>query len=240
MNRLLFVLLALPLSAFAQSGLPGQPYIYVTGKAEVEKPADIVVLHFDLVARNADQTKANQDVQAKASKILALLDERKIAKTDIIAEDLKSDPQYEDENRSGKRGKIIGYRVTRSFNVKVHDVSAFGKLVDELLAIAGVEFSGINSWLSNQKEVQDELWEKALTDARDRADKTVRALNMKIDSIFAVSRVAFPDIAPEMFSSPHGEATPERVIVTGPPEYVLGPVSVSENVHVIYLISSAK
>jgi uncharacterized protein YggE len=239
MNRLLFVLLALPLSAFAQSGLPSQPYLYVTGQAAIEKPSDIVILHFDLVARNADQTKANQDVQAKAKSILALLDERKIAKADIIAEDLKSDPQYAEES-SGKRSKIIGHRVTRSFNVKVHDLPAFGKLVDELLAIAGVEFSSINSWLSNEKEVKDELWQKALTDARDRAEKTAQTLGVKIDSVFAASRVAFPQIAVAMFGSSDDVVSRERVVVTGPPEYVLGPFSVSENVHVIYLVSPAK
>jgi uncharacterized protein YggE len=124
MNRLLVVLLALPISVFAQGGLPDKPYIYVTGNAAIEKPADIVILHFDLMARNSDQTKANQDVQAKAKSILALLDERKIAKADIIAKDLKSDPQYAEES-SGKRSKIIGHRVTRSFNVKVHDSPGF-------------------------------------------------------------------------------------------------------------------
>jgi uncharacterized protein YggE len=239
MNRLLFVLLALPFSAFAQTGLPSQPYLYVTGQAAIEKPADIAFLHFDVVARNAEQTKANQDVQAKAKKILALLDERKITKADIIAEDLKSDPQYEETN-SGKHSKIIGYRVTRSFNVKVHDLPAFGKLVDELLAIAGVEFSNINGSLSDEKQVQEELWEKALADARDRAEKTARVLGVKIDSVFAASRVAFPRIAVEMFGSPDDEAGRERVVVTGAPEYVLGPFSVSENVHVIYLVSPAK
>lgn len=239
MNRLLFVLLALPLSVFGQGGLPSQPYLYVTGNAHIEKPADIVVLHFDLVARNADQTKANQDVQEKAKRILALLDERKIAKADIIAEDLKSNPQYADEN-SGKRTKIIGYRVTRTFNVKVHDLPAFGKLVDELLAIAGVEFSSIDSRLSNEKEVQDELWLKALADARDRAEKTAQALGVKLDSVFAASRAAFPQIASEMFASSDDGATRENVVVTGEPEYVLGPYSVRENVHVIYLISPAK
>jgi uncharacterized protein YggE len=237
MNRLLFVLLALPISVFAEGGLPDQPYLYIRGNAQIEKPADIAFLHFDLVARNAEQTKANQDVQAKAKRILALLDERKIARADIIAEDLKSDPQYADES-SGKRSKIIGYRVTRSFNVKVRDLAAFGKLVDELLAIAGVEFSSVNGWLSNEKQVQDELWEKALADARDRAEKTARALGMKIDSVFAASRVAFPRVAAEMFISPDDGG--ERVVVTGPPEYVLGPYSVSETVHVIYLVSPAK
>lgn len=239
MKRLLFVLLALPISVFAQSGLPDQPYLYVKGNAAVDRPADIAFLHFDVVARHAEQAKANQDVQAKAKKILALLDERKIAKADIIAEDLKSNPQYAEEN-SGKRSRIIGYRVTRSFNVKARDLPAFGKLVDELLAIAGVEFTGISGALSNEKEVQDELWQKALTDARERAEKTAGALGMKIDSVFAASRVAFPQIAVEMFSSPDREGVTERVIVTGEPEYVLGPFSVSENVHVIYLISPAK
>jgi len=51
-------------SPFADGGLPNQLYLYVEGKAEIEKPTDMVTLRFDLVARNADQTKANQEVQA--------------------------------------------------------------------------------------------------------------------------------------------------------------------------------
>ena len=66
MKCFLFALLTLSIStvAFADGGLPNQPYIYVEGKAEIEKPADMVTLRFDLVARYADQTKANQEVQA--------------------------------------------------------------------------------------------------------------------------------------------------------------------------------
>jgi uncharacterized protein YggE len=88
--------------------------------------------------------------------------------------------------------------------------------------------------------VQEELWEKALADARERAEKTARVLGVKIDSVFAASRVAFPQIISEMFGSPDDVVSRERVVVTGPPEYILGPVLVSENVHVIYLVSPAK
>src|SRR2546430_2130077 len=87
MKTLLFVLLMLPGILLADGGLPDQPYIYVEGKAEIEKPADIVTLRFDLVTRNADQAKANQEVQAKASKVLALIDSKKIAADDVIAQD---------------------------------------------------------------------------------------------------------------------------------------------------------
>ncbi len=170
--KLLLLSLVLPLTVLAQGGLPSQPYLYVEGKAEIEKPADIVTLRFELVARNADQTKANQEVQAKAVKILALLDEKKIAKSDTIASDLKSEPQYENEDESGrKHGKIIGYSVTRPFSVKIRDVPIFPKLVDELIAFGGIEFSGIDAGLADEKALQDEIRKKALNDARERASR---------------------------------------------------------------------
>jgi hypothetical protein len=87
------------------------------------------------------------------------------------------------------------------------------------------------------------VWEKALTNARDRAEKTLKAIGMKIDSVFAVSPVAFPDIQRDIFGAGGAEG---RVVAyeTGPKpdpsHYRLAPVTVSQRVHVIYLISPAK
>lgn len=233
-----------PLSVLAQGGLPDKPYIYVEGKAEIEKPADMVTLRFDLVARNPDQAKANQEVQAKAHKVFALLTERKIAENDVVATDLKSEPQYENDEESGrKRGKIIGHSVKRSFSVKMRDVTAFAKLVDELLAVAGLEFSGIDAGLAKEREMQDETWEKALTNARDRAEKTLKQIGMKIDSVFAVSPVNFPTIQREIFGSSTPTAEYEsayRQLPDDASQYRLAPITISQSVHVIYLISPAK
>jgi uncharacterized protein YggE len=244
MKLFLFALLSLPLSLLADGGLPDQPYIYVEGNAEVEKPADMVTLRFDLVTRNADQAKANQEVQTKAAKVFALLNDRKIAENDVIAGDLKSEAEYQgDENDPRNRGKLIGYKVTRSFTVKVRDVTALPKLVNDVLAIGGAEFSGMDAGLSKEKAMHDEVWEKALTNARDRAEKTLKAIGMKIDSVFAVSPVAFPDIQRDIFGAGGAEG---RVVAyeTGPKpdpsHYRLAPVTVSQRVHVIYLISPAK
>lgn len=240
----LLTCVSLPLSLFAQGGLPDKPYIYVEGKAEIEKSADVVTLRFDVVARNPDQNKANQEVQAKANKIFALLKEEKIAENDVIASDLQSEPQYEEKESGRRQGKVIGYAVTRSFSVKVRDVTAFAKMVDELLAIGGTQFSGIDTGLIKEKEVTDEMYAKALANARERADKTLKTMGMKVDSVFAVSAAPFPEIHSKMF------AATERVVVTGsyipsrgnlaPSEYRLAPVKVSESIYVIYLISPAQ
>jgi uncharacterized protein len=244
MKRFLFFSLVLfPVSLFAEGGLPDKPYIYVEGKAEIEKPADIVTMRFDVVARGPDVAKANTETQTKAAKIFDLLKRYKIPDNDVIAESLRSEPEFENEQSYVKRGKVIGFSVSRRFQVKIRDVAVFPKLVDELLAVGNAEFSDIASGLSTEREIQDQLWEKALKNARDQAEKTLKTTNMKIDSVFAVSPVAFPEIRPRIFGT--GEAA-GRVIVTGSnipmtePEYRLAPVSVSQSVHVIYLISPVK
>jgi uncharacterized protein YggE len=245
MKRILFALLGLPISALAEGGLPNQPYIYVEGKAEIRTPADLVNLQFDVVARNADETKANQEVQAKAARIFAMLNERKIAENDVVAENLTSEPQYQDEENSLRgHGKLVGYKVTRPFMVKVRDLAAFPKLIDDLLALGGLEFSRVDPELSNEKELKGQASDTALTDARERAEKTLKALAMKIDSVFAVSPVAFPEIiqgifgSVEMVGGARGAQSVSKQL--NPSQYRLAPVTISQSVHVIYLISPTK
>jgi uncharacterized protein YggE len=246
MKRILFALLSLPISVFAEGGLPNQPYIYVQGRAEIEKPADIVTLRFDLTVRNVDQAKANEEVQAKAVKIFGLLNSRKIADNDVIAENLTSEPEFEQsEGYSRNRGKLIGYNVSRRFEVKVRDVNAFPKLVDELIAIGGVNFSAIDGGLSKEKEIQDQLWEKALTNARERAEKTLKAMGTKIDSVFAVSPAPFLEIEMKIFGAEErlGVRSATKLPAAQAavaPEYRLAAITLEQSVHVIYLISPTK
>ena len=244
MNRFAFLfLLLVPILVFAEGGLPDRPYIYVDGKAEIEKPADIMIVRFDIVGRAPQQPKANEEVQTKANKIFGLLKDRKIGDNDVIAEDIRSQPEFQKgDEYSDNRGKIIGYKVSRMFQIKLRDVAAFPKLVDDLINV-GAEFYGIEGGLAKQKEIESETWEKAVANAREQANKTLKPLNMKIDSVFAVSPVSFPSIQTDFFgegaiSSRSAEmqtAEVERVSVT--PQYRLAPVKITQRVHVIYLIS---
>jgi uncharacterized protein YggE len=238
MKRLLLPLLMVPISVFAEGGLPDKPYIYVQGRADVKKPADTITMRFDVVARASDQVRANQDVQAKAAKVFSLLKSHNVGDKDLIAYGVYSQPQFEQEENGRGRGKIIGYTVTRSFEMRLLDTAAFPKLVDELLAFEGVELSNVDTGFSKESETEEQLWEKALTNARERAETTLKRMGMKIDSVFAVSPVPFPQIYNKMFNET------EPYVVTGSnapsPEYHLGSVNVSQSVHVIYLISPAK
>ncbi len=244
MKAIFLALLIVPVSLFAQGGLPDRPYIYVQGKGEIEKPADMVTLRFSLIARDPDQAKANQQVQANATKVFAMLDGRKIAKNDVVAEDLTSAAEYEEsETYPRDQGKVIGYKVTRPFSVKLRDVTQIPKLVNELLALVGTEFSSIDAGLADEKALKDTVWEKALSNAREQAEKTLAAAGMKIDSTFAISPIAFPKIHAQIFGDSDNEimAMAARDVVGPPPaEYRLPPIEITQTVHIIYLISPTK
>jgi uncharacterized protein YggE len=141
-----------------------------------------------------------------------LLKGKKIADDYIIADNLRSEPEFEqEEGYPNRRGKLIGYKVSRPFQVKVRDVAIFPKLVDDLIAIGVVEFGGIDPGLAKEKEMENELWNKALANAHEHAEKTLKSVNMKIDSVFAISPVPIPEISSTIFPK---ERAGERVIMT--------------------------
>jgi uncharacterized protein len=246
MKLIFLALLSFPFCLLAGDGLPNQPYVYVVGTAEISKPPDMATLQFNLIARDANQAKANRDVQTRANKVFALLKEEKIAQSDVTAQDIRSEAEFErNEAHPQEYGKLIGYVVTRPFTVKIRDVTIFPKLVDQLISLGNAEITSFVPALSNEKEIRSQLWDKAIANAREKAEKTGKLAGMKIDSVFAISPVAFSQIYTDIFE----RASAERVIVTGSniptaeegrAQYWLGPVSISENVHAIYLISPAK
>jgi uncharacterized protein YggE len=262
MTMKIFIIILIALTprlvlAQANAGLPDKPYIYVRGSAESKKAPDIVTLRFDLIGHAPERAKANDDVQTRAAKVFDMLAKRSIDKNDIIADDFRTEEEFEESEGNRKTQKVIGYTVRRSFDVKIRDVKIFPKLVDDLVATVNVEFSsyeGISEGYSKETEIGKTLWQDAVADSRAEAERTLKNTGMKVDSMYAISPVPIAEITSRIF--PKGESTTgtgaeaENVIVTGsniptpeqrlPSEYRLTPISFRQIVHVIYLISPAK
>lgn len=245
MRLFLFAALCLPLCALADAGLPNQPYIYVQGTGEVQRPPDRVTLSFKLGSRDGDQAAANKKLQRSANAVLTLLDHEKVAEKDVVAESLSSEMEYEEENSpSDKPRALKGYHLTRNFSVLVRDVSVFPKLVDKLLTVGVEEFTSISPSLSNQDELAEQVREKALENARSQAEKTLKKEKVKIESLFAISPVTFTQVSGQIFQENSSGAAVFPAFSgsskVDPSRYRLAPVSVTQTIHVIYLISPEK
>ncbi|MDQ2868895.1 MAG: SIMPL domain-containing protein [Verrucomicrobiota bacterium] len=208
MKAFVFLAFLVPLNLLAGDGLPDKPYIYAEGSAQIEKPADIASIHFESLVTAANLSGAYEASQTKVSKIFSLLKAKKIADADIVAGSFHTEPAHEfDATNPRDRGKLIGYSVTRDFKVQVRDLVSLPKFVEDLISIQGIQFSSVEAVLSNSTKYDDELHRNALIDAREQAEKTAKQLGVKIDSIFAVAAVNFPDIERNIFGN--------GVVVTG-------------------------
>jgi hypothetical protein len=133
--------------------------------------------------------------------------------------------------------------VTRPSKVTVRDLTKYGRLGDQIMNLGSVYLSYINSEVSDREKIGEELWPKAIANAHEKAEKTLKPMGMKIDSVFAVSSIDFGEIRGEFVKSG------ERVVVTGmniptppdePSQYRLEMVTIESTAHIIYLISPAK
>ena len=118
MKIFMFILIALTprlLLAEANAGLPDKPYIYVRGSADSKKQPDIVTLRFDVIGHAPERAKANDDVQMRAAKVFDMLAKRNIDKNDTIADDFRTEEEFEESEGNRKTQKVIGYTVRRSF-----------------------------------------------------------------------------------------------------------------------------
>ena len=245
MKIFLPLLAALTSFVFAD-GLPTVPYLYVQGSAEVEKKADMVSLQFKLSETNKDVAEANKAVQAQAGKVFALLKREGVPDEDVIAYDIRSEAEYEEAAGERRTGKILGFRVMREFSVKVREVQKFPKLVNDLFAAKVRFFDGISGNYAKAKEMKNEIWELAIKNARAEADRMAKAAGMKVDSVWALSPEPFPAIQSRILGQTERTSysvmsgpDPEKK-AEAPPEYRLAPVTFSQSVHAIFLVSPAK
>ncbi len=242
MKFIFLAALCLPLVCFA-NGLPSQPFIFVEGKGQIEKPAGFVDVYFRVTVRAADQGKANEQVQAKAAKIAALLKTYKVDDSDCTFGELAAEPAFEEGGTYSSKGKKVGFDVTRMFDVDFRDLQHLGGFLDDLLNLGDVEVTTMSPGIKGGKEVLEELWQSAVKDAHDHAEKIAGLMGMKIDSVYAISTVPFPEIEGRLLPNSGATITtgsniPTAATKTGP-EYRLAPVKFEESVNVIYLISPA-
>lgn len=246
---LCFFLLWVPSVLFAQGGLPSEPYIYVEGKAQITREPDIVTLGFTLGVRDANQTAAGEQMRVQAAKVFALLDGEKIAEKDVVAESIRSEPEYRDDSETETRTKeaehkILAHHVTRPFSVVVREVAAFPKLVDQLLALGVEKFTDISPGLTQQDELTRQVRAQALIDARSQAEETLKVERKAVSAVYAISPVPIPQISGQLLVASGSEDAVYPAFVSAPrkldpTQYRLAPIEVSQTVHVIYLIKDA-
>lgn len=167
--------------------------ITVTGTGKASATPNIAQISFSVEQIGA----TGSDAQDKATKLteaaLAALKKLGILDKDIKTTGYQVTPDYEVKPCSPGTpcttgtGKILGYRVTQSVEVKVRDTAKAGDILQALTALGVQNVSGPNFMVDDESATQAQARGIAIADAREKAEVLAAQLGVRLGKIIGFS-----------------------------------------------------
>jgi len=217
-----------------------QDMITVSGKGEVFAVPDIATFSFSITEEGKDVAEANNKSSVKNNSAMKYLKDAGIEDKDIQTIGYNANPKYDYSQPicatypcPSRSPKLIGYEVSQTVSVKVRNTDKAGDILSGIGAIGVTNISGLTFTIDDEDSIRAEARTKAIANAKEKADKLVKDLGVKIDgvtSFYEDNNVAYPMYA--MDSKVMG-------IGGGPsiaPEIAKGENNVTVNINVTYRI----
>jgi len=129
--------------------------------------------------------EASDANNAAMGKVLLALKGAGIDEKDYQTSRLSLQPQYA-PNRSGP-SPVVGYRASNRVTVKLRDVAKVANIVDVLVGAGANELGGINFMVSQASKLLDDAREKAIADARRKAEIYAKAAGVALGEPLNIS-----------------------------------------------------
>jgi uncharacterized protein len=175
--------LLLAASARADSGLP--PAISVTGEAQVSVPPDLAHIDAGVASDGKTAREASNTNNEAMAKVIAALKGAGIDDKDIQTSRLSLQPQYA-ANRSGS-SPIVGYRASNRVTIRLRDVSKVAGVIDTLVSGGANDIGNISFSVSQASKLLDDAREKAVADARRKAEIYAKAAGVTLGAPLNIS-----------------------------------------------------
>jgi uncharacterized protein len=161
------------------------PAISVTGEATVSVPPDQAQIDGGVTSDAKTAREASDANNAAMGKVLLALKGAGIDEKDYQTSRLSLQPQYA-PNRSGP-SPVAGYRASNRVTVKLRDVAKVASIIDVLVGAGANELGGINFMVSQASKLLDDAREKAIADARRKAEIYAKAAGVALGEPLNIS-----------------------------------------------------
>ena len=159
--------------------------ISATGEATVSVPPDLAQIDGGVTSEAKTAREASEANNAAMGKVLQALKGAGIEEKDVQTSRLSLQPQSA-PNRSGPSA-IAGYRASNRVTIRVRDVAKVANVIDTLVGAGANEIGGINFVVSQASKLLDEARERAVADARRKAEIYARAAGVTLGAPLSIS-----------------------------------------------------
>ena len=177
--------------------------ISVTGTAMTSIDPDLLVVTFG-VETQEETAKQALDANSKTmNEIIKAIKSAKITEDEISTSRFNIHPVYEGyEEPLTKRWKqeLVGYKVTNTVTVETSKLDLAADVIDRAVASGANRVDNVSFTLSPEKheQIKDDLIEKAILNAKAKAENALEPLDYSIIGVKAVSLSEFGMPSPPM------------------------------------------
>jgi uncharacterized protein YggE len=179
--------------ALAQTSADFPSAISVTGEASISVPPDIAFVDAGVATDAKTAHEASEANNVAMGKVMAALKSASVDSRDIQTSRLSLQPQYA-PNRSGP-SPIVGYRASNRVTVRIHDVTKVANVIDTLVGAGANDIGNVNFEVSQASKLLDDAREKAVADARRKAEIYARAAGVTLGVPVSISEEGAPQPA---------------------------------------------
>lgn len=228
------------------AGVPASNTITVSGHGEAMAVPDIATFSFSIVSQKSTVAAAQTEATTKINAVTEYLKAQGIEAKDIQTSDYSVYPQYDYQSSvcpaassmvsycpPGKQ-VLRGYEVRQTTTIKVRDTAKAGDLLTGVGGKGATEVSGLNFTFDKPDAVQDEAREKAIADAKEKADVLAKQLGVSIVRVVSFNESGGSYPRPMAYSV--GGAAMDSSTKSSTPEISVGQNKVTNDVSVTFEI----
>ena len=175
-------------AALAQTASnPPSHTISVTGSGLAYGVPDIAVAQIGVQSRNPDPAAALDDANAKMTAIMAALKELGVADKDVQTSDFSVYAQQDIDPQTGQAKGTITYIVDNTVSITMRDLTKVGQVLGQVVAAGANNIYGVSYMVADQSKLEAEARDKAMADAKARAEQLAKAAGVSLDQPLTIS-----------------------------------------------------
>lgn len=228
---------------YVGSGVAASNTISVSGDGEVFAVPDTATFSVTIQEKGKDVAAAQTVATKKNNDIVAYLKEAGVDAKDIQTADYNVNPQYEYSNGLCTSGycqpgtqKLIGFEVTQTLTVKVKDTDKAGDLLSGVGTRGASSVSGLSFTIDDQDKLEADARDKAIADAKAKAEKLAGSLGVSIVRVVGFSENAYQPYYAYGRGGVAMDAVASKVESAPSPEIPTGQNKITSNVNITYEI----
>ncbi|WP_082305870.1 MULTISPECIES: SIMPL domain-containing protein [unclassified Pseudoalteromonas] len=178
-------LVAMSFTSVANTQLPNNRHISVTGNAELSAKPDIAVIHLHVENNNKTSSAAKTEVDARVNNLLDGLNKFKVDESNVSASSISTEPRY--SYRNNENPTITGYVAKRTLKVTLNDIKKLNTFIDFALSVKINSVRNIELKSSKEAVFKDEVNALAVKHAKEKGRSLANAFDADLGRIYSIN-----------------------------------------------------